>query len=119
LTPHTEVYKATKHAAAGFVRSLARTFAAAPVTFNALCSGFVDTALVDPIREWLPHTDLGTVGNRILDPADVADLAERVIAERGDGDAWIVSADVAPTRYPFEAEAELLERTLRAAHRGG
>lgn len=54
-----------------------------------------------------------------LAPEAVADLAERVMAERGDGDAWIVSADVAPTRYPFEAEAELLERTLGAAHRGG
>ncbi|SIO88210.1 short-chain dehydrogenase/reductase SDR [Nocardiopsis sp. JB363] len=114
-SPHTEVYAATKHAALALVRSLSMTFADDPVTFNALCPGFVDTPLLDPVREYLPSMDMGTLGNRTLSAEPVADLAERVIAEGGDGDAWIVSADVAPTRYPFDAERELLEGTLRAA----
>ncbi|MEU3305522.1 SDR family oxidoreductase [Nocardiopsis sp. NPDC055551] len=116
-SPHTEVYSATKHAALALVRSLSMTFADDPVTFNALCPGFVDTPLLDPVREHLPNMDMGALGNRVSSAESIADLAERIIAEGGDGDAWIVSADVVPTRYPFEAERELLEGTLRAAAR--
>lgn len=115
--PHSEVYTATKHAAVAFMRSLSQTFAEDPVTFNTLCPGLVDTSLIDPLREWLPHMDMGTLGNRPLPPEAVADLAERVIAERGDGDAWMVSTAVSPTRYPFEAEQELVDQALRTSAR--
>ncbi len=39
-------YTASKHAVIGLVRGLSEEFMGAPVTFNALCPGYVDTAIV-------------------------------------------------------------------------
>ncbi len=39
-------YTASKHGMIGLVRGLAADFAGKPITFNALCPGYVDTAIV-------------------------------------------------------------------------
>ena len=39
-------YSASKHGLVGLVRSLAQDYAGGPITFNALCPGYVDTGIV-------------------------------------------------------------------------
>jgi NAD(P)-dependent dehydrogenase (short-subunit alcohol dehydrogenase family) len=45
--PYVTAYCAAKHAVVGFTRSLALELAKRPVTVNAVCPGYTDTALVD------------------------------------------------------------------------
>ncbi|WP_425052445.1 SDR family NAD(P)-dependent oxidoreductase [Psychromarinibacter sp. S121] len=40
-------YSASKHAMIGLIRSLAADYAGRPLTFNALCPGYVETEIVD------------------------------------------------------------------------
>ena len=40
-------YTASKHGLTGLIRALAADFVGKPVTFNALCPGYVDTPIVD------------------------------------------------------------------------
>ena len=51
--PNSSAYHAAKHGVLGLVRSVALEAAAAGVTVNAICPGFVDTGLVAAFREGL------------------------------------------------------------------
>ena len=51
--PNRSAYHAAKHGVLGLVRSVALEAAAAGVTVNAICPGFVDTGLVAAFREGL------------------------------------------------------------------
>lgn len=83
--PYTVAYCAAKHGAIGFTRALALELARTPVTVNAVCPGFTDTAIVDDAvarisaktgrdpaqarRELASHNPQG----RLIDPDEVAD----------------------------------------------
>ncbi len=49
--PYISAYAATKHAVVGFTRAIAMEYAASGVTVNAVCPGYVATALVDGALE--------------------------------------------------------------------
>ncbi len=51
--PNRSAYHAAKHGVLGLVRSVALEVAAAGVTVNAICPGFVDTSLVTAFKEGL------------------------------------------------------------------
>ena len=55
--PFDPYYAATKHAVAGYVKSLGSVFAARGQRINALCPGGIDTNIVpDPLRSSMPAT---------------------------------------------------------------
>jgi len=66
--PFTTAYCASKHGVVGFTKALAEELAAFNITVNAICPGVVLTDMVpDTIRE--------QIGEKIIKPAHVADLA--------------------------------------------
>ncbi|WP_017591644.1 SDR family NAD(P)-dependent oxidoreductase [Nocardiopsis potens] len=104
--PLGEVYAATKHALVGFVRSLALTLAGDPLTVNAICPGYVDTPMIAPLRAMIDEAGLtGTIAA----PEQVAALAERIVAGRGSGEAWLITRD-ACAPFPFPDQDEVLRR---------
>ncbi len=44
--PGGACYSATKHGMVGLIRSLSEDYVTSPITFNALCPGYVDTAII-------------------------------------------------------------------------
>jgi NAD(P)-dependent dehydrogenase (short-subunit alcohol dehydrogenase family) len=52
-TAFDPIYGANKHAVVGLVRSLGDDWPQFGITVNAICPGFADTAIVDPLRELL------------------------------------------------------------------
>lgn len=82
---YTAAYVASKHAAIGLTRALAVEFAATPVTVNAVCPGFTDTAIVaDAVANITARTgrdadaaraELARFNpqGRLIDPQEVAD----------------------------------------------
>lgn len=85
--PLGEVYAATKHALIGFTRSLAVTFAEDPITFNAVCPGFVDTPMIAGLEEVIEQIGMA---DEVIPPEEVAALVERIVADGGDGEVWVV-----------------------------
>ncbi len=92
-------YHAAKHGVLGLVRSVALEAAAAGVTVNAICPGFVDTSLVDTFREGLDrHGESGESGEaamnryrddipmgRFLAPDEIAAMALYLASEEAAG----------------------------------
>jgi len=66
--PFTSAYCASKHGIVGLTKSLAEELALFNITVNAICPGVVETDMVpDTIRE--------QVGEKIIKPSQIADLA--------------------------------------------
>ena len=83
--PLDPVYTATKHAVVGFVRSVAPELAGDGVRINALCPGFADTPIIEPIRDVL-----ASGGMPLLSVSAIADAFMRVVDARGTGECWFV-----------------------------
>ena len=75
--PEDPIYAATKHAVVGFVRSVAPVLETRGISINAVCPGFVDTAMAR--------------GARIYDGPDEVHrmvVARRILRSFRDGDGW-------------------------------
>src|ERR1700726_1019786 len=78
------VYGATKAAASGFTRSLAREVGKLGITVNAIAPGFVDTELTQSLSEDQRHRIAGRSALRRLPEADdVARMVEYLLGEGG------------------------------------
>jgi 3-oxoacyl-[acyl-carrier protein] reductase len=78
------VYGATKAAATGFTRSLAREVGKLGITVNAIASGFVDTELTQSMSDDQRHRIAGRSALRRLPEADdVARMVEYLLGEGG------------------------------------
>ena len=98
LLPTADLYYgATKHALVGLVRSLAMLLGARGIRVNALCPGFVDTAIIAPYRA---QVEAG--GYRIAEPDLVAAAFDTVVGGAGTGQAWVVAAgqELRPVEFP-------------------
>ena len=54
--PIDPLYAANKHAVVGLARSLGDVLAADGITYNAICPGFAESRIVDPIRDLLAES---------------------------------------------------------------
>ena len=78
------VYAATKAAATGFTRSLAREVGKLGITVNAIAPGFVDTELTQSMSDDQRHRIAGRSALRRLPEADdVARMVEYLLGEGG------------------------------------
>ena len=90
------IYTLTKHAVVGFVRAVASQLAARGIRINMVNPGFVDTAMVDELRD--TFTDAGFP---LLQPEHVAEAV--LLAARDDetGQAWVVQPGREPLKFRF------------------
>jgi 3-oxoacyl-[acyl-carrier protein] reductase len=78
------VYGATKAAATGFTRSLAREVGKLGITVNAIAPGFIDTQLTERLSEDQRNRIVGRSALRRLPQADdVARMVEHLLGEGG------------------------------------
>lgn len=99
LTPAVgdPLYSTTKFAVVGLVRTLGPQLAAEGITLNAICPGFVDTPMVDPLR------DAFAAGGFPLIPVSIlADTVVRALSpDGGNGECWLIQPGHDPAPYRF------------------
>ena len=86
-TPFDPLYSANKHAVVGLARSLGPALEPQGVRFNAICPGFAETAIIEPIREMLAQS-----GIPIIPPQRVADAVLTLFTGTMTGECWFVQA---------------------------
>lgn len=95
-TPFDPIYSANKHAVVGLARSLGPALAPQGVRFNAICPGFAETAIIEPIRDMLAQS-----GIPIIPAQRVADAVLTLFTGTMTGECWFVQAgrDAAPFHF--------------------
>jgi len=83
--PMDPVYAANKHAVVGLVRSLGPALADDGIRINAVCPGFADTAIIEPIRELI-----AAEGLPIIPVEQVTDVVIGLFDGDGTGECWFV-----------------------------
>jgi NAD(P)-dependent dehydrogenase (short-subunit alcohol dehydrogenase family) len=83
--PHDPVYTANKHAVVGLVRSLGPVVVERRVRLNAVCPGFAESPIIDPIRGMLAEA-----GIPVVPAATVADAVLELFAGEASGECWYV-----------------------------
>jgi NAD(P)-dependent dehydrogenase (short-subunit alcohol dehydrogenase family) len=94
--PMDPVYAANKAAVVNLVRSIGPGLAAQGITVNAVCPGFTDTAIVDPVRGFLD-----SVGMPLLAVDDVVSAVATVLGSDSGGEAWLVQLGHPAQPYRF------------------
>ena len=94
--PVDPVYAANKAAVVNYVRSVGPVLAPERISVNAVCPGFTDTAIVDPLRDALS-------GGRVplMDVDDVVRAVSAVLESEATGEAWLVQYGHDPQPYRF------------------
>ena len=90
-------YSVAKSGAVAFVRSLAPRLTDDGITLSAVCPGFADTAIIDPIR-----AEFTAAGFPVLSAEEVADA---MIAAWGSGEpgaAYVVQPGLGTVPYKFK-----------------
>ena len=94
--PMDPVYAANKHAVVGLVRSLGPVLAAEGVRINAVCPGFAETAIIEPIRELLDSQGLP-----IIPVQEVIDAVIQLFDGDMSGECWFVQAGRESAAFGF------------------
>jgi NAD(P)-dependent dehydrogenase (short-subunit alcohol dehydrogenase family) len=90
-------YSVAKGGAIAFVRSMAPRLAAEGTTISAICPGFADTAIIDPIRE-----EFDKAGFPVLTAEEVADAMVMAWTSAKPGAAYVVQPGVGTVPYTFK-----------------
>jgi NAD(P)-dependent dehydrogenase (short-subunit alcohol dehydrogenase family) len=96
-SPFDPIYGANKHAVVGLTRSLAPVLGSQRIRFNAVCPGFAESKLVEPIREAI-ETHYGVP---IMPAEKVADAVMTLFAGDMTGEAWFVQPGREPAAFAF------------------
>jgi NAD(P)-dependent dehydrogenase (short-subunit alcohol dehydrogenase family) len=94
--PMEPLYAANKHAVVGLARSLGPSLALEQIRFNAVCPGFAESALTEPIREGLE-----AAGFRLIPAEVVAETVVRLLALDASGECWFVQQGREPAPFQF------------------
>jgi NAD(P)-dependent dehydrogenase (short-subunit alcohol dehydrogenase family) len=93
--PYDPLYAANKHAVVGLVRSLA-LLAGEGIRVNAVCPGFAESRIIDPIRDALRDSGLAII------PAEtVAGVVLDLLAGDASGQAVVVQPGREPLPFAF------------------
>jgi NAD(P)-dependent dehydrogenase (short-subunit alcohol dehydrogenase family) len=85
--PFDPLYAANKHAVVGLARSLGLGLAGEGIRFNAICPGFAESGIIEPIRDALVESGLPII------PAEtVADAVLALFEGDMSGECWYVQA---------------------------
>jgi NAD(P)-dependent dehydrogenase (short-subunit alcohol dehydrogenase family) len=90
------IYTLTKHAVVGFVRAVAPQLSARAIRINMVNPGFVDTPMVDDVRDAFAEA-----GFPLLDPRDVAEAVLLAARDEETGQAWVVQPGREPLKFRF------------------
>jgi NAD(P)-dependent dehydrogenase (short-subunit alcohol dehydrogenase family) len=90
-------YSVAKGGAVAFVRSMAPRLAAEGTTISAICPGFADTAIIDPIR-----AEFDRAGFPVLTADEVADAMVLAWTSAEPGTAYVVQPGVGVVPYRFK-----------------
>jgi NAD(P)-dependent dehydrogenase (short-subunit alcohol dehydrogenase family) len=85
--PFDPIYAANKHGVVGLARSLGPALLDRGIRFNAVCPGFSESTMIDPIRDQLAQE-----GIPVIPPEAVADAVLRLFAGDMTGECWFVQA---------------------------
>ena len=92
--PYDPIYAANKHGVVGLVRSLGPGLRPEGIRINAICPGFADTGIIEPIKSALEEG-----GTTIIPAGEVAQVAATLLAGPQSGECWFIQ----PGRIaPFE-----------------
>jgi len=83
--PMDPLYAANKHAVVGFARSLGPGLIDRGIRINAICPGFAESRIIDPIRDGLAEA-----GIPIIPAAKVAAAVLELFGGEMTGEAWFV-----------------------------
>ncbi|HEY3008840.1 MAG TPA: SDR family NAD(P)-dependent oxidoreductase [Micromonosporaceae bacterium] len=96
-TPLDPVYSANKAAVVGLVRALGPAWVADGIRVNALCPGFTDTPMIEPLRR-----ALAGAGTPLMPPDAVVDAFIAALTGGRTGECWFVQfgRPAEPFRFP-------------------
>jgi NAD(P)-dependent dehydrogenase (short-subunit alcohol dehydrogenase family) len=83
--PMEQIYSANKHAVVGLVRALGPTLVADNIRINAVCPGFAESALTEPIKPFIEEA-----GFTLMKAEDVADVVVQLFSGDAAGECWFV-----------------------------
>ena len=90
------LYSANKHAVVGLVRSLGPVLAEEGVRMNAVCPGFAESAIIEPLRDMLAES-----GIAIIPAATVAAAVVELFAGDAAGECIVVQPGREPLPFAF------------------
>jgi len=83
--PLEQIYSANKHGVVGLVRALGPTLVADGIRINAVCPGFAESGLTEPIKPFIEEA-----GFELMKAEDVAAVVLRLFEGDMAGECWYV-----------------------------
>jgi len=95
-TPYDALYSANKHAVVGLTRSLAPPLAEEGIRLNAICPGFAESAIIEPLRDMIAASRVPII------PAEhVAAAVVELFAGDAAGECVVIQAGREPLAFNF------------------
>jgi NAD(P)-dependent dehydrogenase (short-subunit alcohol dehydrogenase family) len=95
-TAFDPIYGTNKHAVVGLVRSIGDNWPQDGIRVNAICPGFADTAIVDPLRDMLSESGIPLIPvERVVDAFVAATTSGR------SGECWYIQPGRDPEPFRF------------------
>jgi NAD(P)-dependent dehydrogenase (short-subunit alcohol dehydrogenase family) len=94
--PFDPVYAANKAAVVGLARAMGPALISDNITFNAICPGFAESRIVDPIR-----SILDAQGVQLIPAETIAATVLKIIHGGATGEAWFIQPGREPAPFQF------------------